>query len=524
MVLVVTLATCTERRGVKSEWRSPPPGQLQRFDEQALADLAERALRYAGAHRSRASGVAAATDAGRAALRLAAHGARPRVVARVRAALVRTMGEAGLVGLCDAGLVAVRLAHAVEPGEQADRAGLRALIARFGDLRSAAACVAEAEDLLRSWGAAATPTTGRPQPRSRPPAILNSIQVVDQQLADSLQTRIVLGLDRPAPFRRSERIARSNLPRRVIVDLDGAQLGEGLGPVLAIGRGGVERVRTVAIAGGGVRVAFDVAQGADYRMSFLPEPFRLVLDFRAARRAPGSGLVERVVVDPGHGGRNPGAKGPTGLRESDVALALARRVRHALRRKLPDVRVVLTRDADNDVSLEERAAVANSIEADLFVSIHLNASHSPDDPGGVSTFVLDTSNDEQALRLAARENGTHPAQISELQMVLASLHRRDQVRRSRNAARNIHRHTLRAGRTVIADLPDRGVKSAMFYVLVGALMPAVLVEASFITRPNEERALRTEGYRAALADGIAEGVAAYARSLRAKAAGGVAGE
>jgi N-acetylmuramoyl-L-alanine amidase len=148
----------------------------------------------------------------------------------------------------------------------------------------------------------------------------------------------------------------------------------------------------------------------------------------------------------------------------------------------------------------------------LFVSIHLNA-WATTDQGGVATFLLDTSDDSQALRLAARENGTEVSAVTELQKVLAGLYRRDQVAQSQRLAEAIHQQTLSAGRSVLPALVDRGVKRAMFYVLVGARMPAVLVEPSFITHPDEAQALTTDAYRDRLAAGIAAGIGRYARSL-----------
>jgi N-acetylmuramoyl-L-alanine amidase len=150
--------------------------------------------------------------------------------------------------------------------------------------------------------------------------------------------------------------------------------------------------------------------------------------------------------------------------------------------------------------------MANAAGADLFASIHLNASEQPVDHGGVATFVLDSSDERQAIRLAARENGTTPAEVTGLQKILAGLHRREQVAASREVARDVQRATLQAGRRILPSLHDRGVKEAMFYVLVGARMPAVLVEASFLTHPEQAKALETERYRQALAEGIAVGL------------------
>jgi N-acetylmuramoyl-L-alanine amidase len=131
-----------------------------------------------------------------------------------------------------------------------------------------------------------------------------------------------------------------------------------------------------------------------------------------------------------------------------------------------------------------------------------------------ATFVLDTTDDQAALRLAARENDTDIEGVSRLQLILASLFRRDQVERSRALADRVQRATLRSGRRLLPELNDRGVKSALFYVLVGAQMPAILVEASFITEPREAAALATDEYRQALADGIAEGIAQHLRVPR----------
>lgn len=331
--------------------------------------------------------------------------------------------------------------------------------------------------------------------------------------------RVVLRFDGVAVYRRSEQPEGGGLPRRLVLDLDRARIAEAVPAVLAVGAAGLDRVRAFVLDGEGdrVRVSFDLRPDTEHRLFFLTDPYRVVADFRrpiASRLGPGGAHAERrpvVVIDPGHGGEQPGAKGPTGLKESHVALALARFTRRALARLRPDVRVLMTRDADQLVSLEERVAVANAVRADLFVSIHLNASDAPDEKGGVATFVLDTTDDQAALRLAARENDTDAEGVSRLQLILASLYRKDQVEHSLELAEHIHASTLQGGRRVLPELHDRGVKRALFYVLVGAEMPAVLLEASFISRKPEADALGTDAYRQALADGIAAGIARYLR-------------
>ncbi|MEM7136642.1 MAG: N-acetylmuramoyl-L-alanine amidase [Myxococcota bacterium] len=164
---------------------------------------------------------------------------------------------------------------------------------------------------------------------------------------------------------------------------------------------------------------------------------------------------------------------------------------------------------DRGVTLEARCALANSLEADAFVSIHLNAGEGEVTKGGVTTFVLDTTNNRQALRLAARENGTRVASVTGIQSLLAKHHRRGQARESKMLAASIQEATLARGRRVLPKLGDRGVRQAMFYVLVGATMPAVLVEASFLTAEPEARALATSRYRRELAWGIASGIASF---------------
>jgi N-acetylmuramoyl-L-alanine amidase len=328
------------------------------------------------------------------------------------------------------------------------------------------------------------------------------------------QVRVVIALDRSAKFRRGELPAQPDAPRRIVIDFERTAPAPGLADASAIGAAGVTRVRAAALDETTTRVEFDVGEATQYRLFFLPRPYRVVLDFTstalAAHRDP---TIRTIVLDPGHGGVHSGARGPNGVSEAEVALSLALRVRRALARTLPDPRVILTRETDGIVSLEERTAIANAVEADLFVSIHLNASASDKDRGGVSTYVLDATHDAQAIGIAARENEAAVADISALSALFGSLVRRDQVTRSLELAHVVHRAVLRNGRRQLPNLADRGVKPALFYVLVGARMPAILCEASFLTRREEAEALATETYRQLLADGIAEGIARYVRKV-----------
>jgi N-acetylmuramoyl-L-alanine amidase len=398
----------------------------------------------------------------------------------------------------------VRIARPAAPSTASTRAGPgEQLVSAATGMREV---VGDAE--LAGWAAAAAMNQQATTVTLEQISLYGGAGARERRLA-AREARVVLRFDGVAVYRRGELPAENGLPRRLVLDLDGVAIGAAVPPALMVGRGGLERVRTFVLDRDRVRVSFDVTQTTAYRLFFLSEPFRVVMDFRdETSPAAVAGGVQpwTIVLDPGHGGEQPGAKGPNGLKESHVALAISRRVRQALRRHAPGARVVMTRDEDRFVSLEERAAIANAIDADLFVSIHLNASHGSDDLGGLATFVLDTTDDQAALRLAARENDMDIEAVSKLQFILASLYRSDQVERSRALAADVQRSALRAGRRLLPRLHDRGVKSALFYVLVGARMPAILIEGSFISHPEEAAALATDEYRQALADGIAEGI------------------
>ncbi len=331
----------------------------------------------------------------------------------------------------------------------------------------------------------------------REPPTLRSVAVYGE---DTQVTRVVLGFDR--------RVAASAQPAdgSLTLHLAEARLGPGVQEAFETSHGTVRFTRNEE----GVRARFTLPPSSEATAFFLEEPFRVVVDLGARSRARQE--VQTVVLDPGHGGNEFGAH-HRGLKESELTLDIAQRVATELETSTLDCRVMLTRRNDQVVSLEERVAFANAVDADVFVSIHLNGWEDELDRGGVTTFVLDTANDRQARRLAARENGTSAAQVSALEHLLASLHREQQVAASRTLAEAVHEGTLLGGREVLPQLPDRGVRSAMFYVLVGARMPAILLEASFLSQPDENRALATSEYRAALARGIARGIVRYATLL-----------
>ncbi len=342
--------------------------------------------------------------------------------------------------------------------------------------------------------------------RAREAARLRRIDVYGGRAERVAGVRVVLSFDGAPLFRQKQLQAEGVLPARIAIELEDTVWGDDVPLSQSVGRGGLGRVR---LATPNPRVVLDLEPGATGRIFYLTDPYRIVVDVSAKDEAIRKSRP-LVVLDPGHGGSEPGAANDRHrLVESELALDLARLTSDRLRAIMPRARVVLTRSTDVDLSLEARCALANAMNADAFVSIHLNASSEQVRKGGVTTFVLDTTNNRQALRLAARENGTRVAEVSGIQTLLAKYHRRAQADGSGTLARKIQRYTLERGRGFVPDLADRGVRKAMFYVLVGARMPAVLVEASFLTYEPEARALTKPKYRRALADGIASGIASY---------------
>ncbi|HEX8909647.1 MAG TPA: N-acetylmuramoyl-L-alanine amidase, partial [Anaeromyxobacteraceae bacterium] len=222
--------------------------------------------------------------------------------------------------------------------------------------------------------------------------------------------------------------------------------------------------------------------------------------------------VRRVVIDAGHGGHDTGAIGPSGVREKDVTLAMARRLARRLRAR--GFEVVLTRDSDRFVALEERTALANAHRGDLFVSIHANA-HPHRDRRGVETYVLDVADDRYARRLAARENGALDDDADEgheVRRILTDLDAQSSAQASRRLAEAVQREVCGGVRARVGEVRDLGVKSALFYVLVGARMPAVLIESSFISNRVEERRLASVRFQDEVAGGVARAVERFAAS------------
>ena len=219
--------------------------------------------------------------------------------------------------------------------------------------------------------------------------------------------------------------------------------------------------------------------------------------------------VRTVMIDPGHGGKDPGAQGLLGVTEKDVNLRFARLLGEALRQK--GFEVLYTRTTDVFVPLDTRTEMGNTKGADLFVSIHCNA-HGDAGSSGLETYSLNLANSQDAVRVAARENAASQKKISDLQAILTDLMLSAKTAESRDLARFVQKRAMGSLHGQYATR-DRGPHEAPFFVLIGANMPAVLVELGYITNADEAKRLSSESYMRTLAQGMADGIAAYKKRI-----------
>jgi N-acetylmuramoyl-L-alanine amidase len=220
-----------------------------------------------------------------------------------------------------------------------------------------------------------------------------------------------------------------------------------------------------------------------------------------------------VVIDPGHGGKDPGAVSPDGsVKEKDFTLELAFKIENRLKEVLPEARVVLTRRDDAHLALTERTEAANSHNANLFLSIHGNAFDDPQ-ARGVETFYLSSANSRGSMRVAARENGISLARMTDLQATLIDLNVTAKKAESAALAQEVQHSLVSFLRERGYSTRDRGVKTAPFYVLLGAKMPAILVECAFITNMNDRDSLTRSDKLDSISEGIARGTANYLKAI-----------
>jgi N-acetylmuramoyl-L-alanine amidase len=331
-------------------------------------------------------------------------------------------------------------------------------------------------------------------------------------------TRVVIDLSGHVEFSKN---CLSD-PDRIYFDLKNTRLSKEIKTAFPVGDGMLKTVRAGQFDPDTVRIVLDLETLKDCNTFFLDNPARLVIDIQGTEsiKKPEVTLSKRrIVIDAGHGGHDPGAVGPSGICEKDVVLDIALKLKEILL-KDPSNEVFLTRETDVFIPLEERTAIANKKNADLFVSIHANASPSRR-AKGIETYLLNWTNDEEAMMVAARENAISLKKMKEinrqmdvLEMIKNDLMRENKRDESIRLAHYIQKSlisTLNRERNKRKRI-DLGVKQALFYVLFGAKMPSVLVEVSFISNPGEERLLSRDSYRMQLAKAISNGLNIYMMS------------
>jgi N-acetylmuramoyl-L-alanine amidase len=221
--------------------------------------------------------------------------------------------------------------------------------------------------------------------------------------------------------------------------------------------------------------------------------------------------IGKIVVDAGHGGHDTGTVGPNGLMEKDLVLDVALKLGKLLESRL-GAEVVYTRDDDTFVPLETRTAIANKEQADLFISIHANSS---DDSSarGVETYYLNFTSSRDALEVAARENAVSEKSIHELQDLVKKIALKEKIEESREFAADVNRSLYAGLNAKSPGIHNRGVKKAPFIVLIGANMPSILAEISFVSNPADEKKLKTNDYRQRVAESLYKGIHKYINGL-----------
>jgi N-acetylmuramoyl-L-alanine amidase len=364
-------------------------------------------------------------------------------------------------------------------------------------------------------------------------------------------TRISLELDRDVTWEAHELgKGAAGKPGRVYIDLKRTRLGKSVKDI-TIGDGLLKGARVGQYKSEVVRVVLDTENIKDYKMFPLSDPARLIIDVRGERPTEISRLepvvapmlervvvpkleekekapvvekkpkpvkkviiskIRRIVVDPGHGGHDPGAVGPSGIQEKDVVLAIGLQLRDLLKDEL-GLDVVMTRSTDVFIPLEERTAIANKVGADLFLSVHANAAANRS-AAGIETYYLNLAKTDKVAQLAAKENGTSLEKVSVLQAILFDLMANYKLNDSAHLADEVQKSLHKKIRGRYSEVKNLGVKQGPFYVLVGASMPSILVETAFLSNAAEESRLKDPAYQEMTAHGILEGVRSYISALK----------
>ena len=395
---------------------------------------------------------------------------------------------------------------------------------------------------------------------SLPPGVVGVRNIRHWSDSKREYTRVVIDLDKDVKYRQGQ----LENPDRIYFDLLGTRVTKALAAKpFRVDGGFLKQIRVGQNKPDTVRVVLDFKSISDYNVFWLPDPYRLVVDISGKKPEPRSapeavvttkpgpkptaqpttpsatppvpaaettvdlpppprgngqhslaqqlGLeARRVIIDPGHGGHDPGTMSRKGLREKDLVLDISRRVTKLLQSEGFEVR--MTRDQDVFIPLEERTAIANSNGADLFVSIHVNASRSSR-PRGIETYYLNLATTPDAAEVAARENASTTRRLSELNDLLQKVMNNSKIEESRELASHVQANMTKGLLSSSKDSRNRGVKTAPFYVLLGARVPSVLVEVAYLSNRKDEQLLSDAAYRQKVAESIATGIRSYHGTL-----------
>jgi N-acetylmuramoyl-L-alanine amidase len=360
-------------------------------------------------------------------------------------------------------------------------------------------------------------------------------------------TRIVIDADKDTTY--NHRLLRKDpsiqKPKRLYVDLQNSRLGDGIKKTIPINDDLLSDARAGQFTADMVRVVVDIKSFKTYKIFSLKNPFRIVIDVwgtEAKRKTSKLKTAEKgkkfttsalakqlalgvncIVIDPGHGGRDFGASGYLkGVYEKDVVLKIAKGLAKKIRKEL-QCEVFLTRTRDRYLTLEERTAIANTKNADLFISIHTNAARSRR-AFGIETYFLNLATDDESILVAARENATSTKNISDLQTILSDLMQNAKINESSRLAGHVQTALCNClKKNKYSRINNKGVKQAPFYVLLGAQMPAILIETSFISNPKECKRLINSKYQERLCEAIVDGIKKYIKETNPTAFHGFKG-
>ncbi|MGD8666209.1 MAG: N-acetylmuramoyl-L-alanine amidase [Desulfobacterales bacterium] len=392
---------------------------------------------------------------------------------------------------------------------------------------------------IRTSESSKTPSVS--QPKSAAPSSPGEMVTVTnlRYWSNPNYTRVVVDVDKETGYNHHllKKDPSINKPQRLYVDLSNSRLGENIRKTIPIHDDLLSDARAGQYSKDSVRVVVDIKSFETYKIFSLKDPFRIVIDVWGAKTArapdapapsatvkkggkipPGSLAkqlalgVRRVVIDPGHGGKDFGAPGYLrGVHEKNVVLQIAKRLGKKIKSEL-GLEVILTRTSDRFLTLEERTAFANTQSADLFISIHTNASRDRR-AYGLETYFLNLATDEEAIRVAAMENATSTKNISDLQKILFDLMQNAKINESSRLAAYVQ--TAMVGHLQnkrYTRVKSKGVKQAPFYVLLGAQMPSILIETAFISNPRECKRLVNPKFQDRIAEGIVQGIRKYIKA------------